>query len=216
MLYSKTCIGGMVSAPHHLAAQAGAAVLREGGNAVEAMVAAAATIAVVYPHMNGIGGDGFWLISEPGREPVAIQACGPSAALATPRFYAEHGESAIPARGPRAALTVAGAIGGWIAALDATRGWGKPLPPQRLLAEAIHHARAGVPVTRLQAELTRNKWAELSAQAGFAEAYAPDGPPAQGDIMRQPALAATLARLAEAGLDDFYRGDVARALAAGL
>src|SRR5450830_578947 len=109
MLYSKTCIGGMVTAPHHLAAQAGAAVLREGGNAVEAMVAAAAAIAVVYPHMNGIGGDGFWVISEPGRDPVAVQACGQSAALATKDFYAQHGDAAIPTRGPRAALTVAGA-----------------------------------------------------------------------------------------------------------
>lgn len=59
MLHSKTCLGGMVTAPHHLAPQAGAAVLREGGNAIEAMVAAAATIAVVYPDMNGIGVDGF-------------------------------------------------------------------------------------------------------------------------------------------------------------
>ncbi|MFT4174840.1 MAG: gamma-glutamyltransferase, partial [Rhodocyclaceae bacterium] len=94
MLHSRSCRGGMVSAPHHLAAQSGAAVLREGGNAVEAMVAAAATIAVTYPHMNGIGGDGFWLIAEPGRAPVAIRACGPSAALASPGFYTEHGDDA--------------------------------------------------------------------------------------------------------------------------
>ncbi|WP_034294338.1 gamma-glutamyltransferase family protein [Herbaspirillum sp. RV1423] len=216
MLYSKTCIGGMVTAPHHLAAQAGAAVLREGGNAVEAMVAAAAAIAVVYPHMNGIGGDGFWLISEPGRAPVAIQACGQSAALATTDFYAQHGDAAIPTRGPRAALTVAGAVGGWAAALDAVKGWGKALPVSRLLAEAIHHARAGVPVTRSQAELTRDKWDELKDQPGFAATYAAQGAPEQGAILRQPALAAMLARLAEAGLDDFYRGDLAQKLAAGL
>ena len=67
---------GMVTAPHHLAAGSACAVLREGGNAIEAMVAGAATIAVVYPHMNAIGGDGFWLISEPGQAPVAIDACG--------------------------------------------------------------------------------------------------------------------------------------------
>jgi gamma-glutamyltranspeptidase len=216
MLHSRTCIGGMVTAPHHLAAQAGAAVLREGGNAVEAMVAAAATIAVVYPHMNGIGGDGFWLISEPGREPLAIQACGPAAALASPGFYADHGDSSIPARGPRAALTVAGAVGGWSAALDAARSWGEGLPLSRLLADAIHHARSGVPITRSQAELTQAKWNELAPQFGFASTYAAAGLPAQGSILRQPALAATLSRLAEAGLDDFYRGDVAVALAAGL
>ena len=70
---------GMVTAPHHSAAQSGVAVLRDGGNAVEAMVAAAATIAVVYPHMNGIGGDGFWLVSRPGAAPVGIDACGRAA-----------------------------------------------------------------------------------------------------------------------------------------
>jgi len=77
MIHTLKSLGGMFVAPHHLAAQAGRDVLRDGGNAVEAMVAAAAAIAVVYPHMNAIGGDGFWLIHEPGREPVAIDACGP-------------------------------------------------------------------------------------------------------------------------------------------
>ncbi|MFJ3056544.1 gamma-glutamyltransferase family protein [Herbaspirillum sp. NPDC087042] len=216
MLYSKTCLGGMVSAPHHLAAQAGAQILREGGNAVEAMVAAAATIAVVYPHMNGIGGDGFWLISEPGREPVAIRACGPSAALATRDFYAAHGHGAIPTRGPHAALTVAGAVGGWAAALRHAQGFGRALPLPVLLADAITHARRGVPITRSQHELTRDKWDELKDQPGFAATYAAQGIPAQGAVLKQAALAASLTRLAEAGLDDFYRGDLAATLAAGL
>ncbi|QBE65416.1 gamma-glutamyltransferase family protein [Pseudoduganella lutea] len=216
MLRSRICTGGMVTAPHHLAAQAGAAVLREGGNAIEAMVAAAAAIAVVYPHMNGIGGDGFWLIAEPGREPVAIRACGPAAGLADTRFYVSHGDTAIPTRGPRAALTVAGAIGGWDEALRHARAAGGRMPLSRLLEDAIAHARDGVPVTASQAALALSKSAELAAQPGYAATYAPDGPPALHAIQRQPALAATLARLAEAGLDDFYRGDVARALASGL
>jgi gamma-glutamyltranspeptidase/glutathione hydrolase len=206
----------MVTAPHHLAAQAGAAVLREGGNAVEAMVAAAAAIAVVYPHMNGIGGDGFWVISEPGREPVAIQACGPAAAMASKDFYAQHGDSTIPTRGSRAALTVAGAVGGWAAALDYAERWGHALPLPRLLSDAIRHAQGGVPVTRSQAELTRSKWDELCGQPGFAETYAAHGAPEQGAILRQPALASTLMRLAEAGLDDFYRGDLAESIVRGL
>ena len=216
MLYSKTCLGGMVSAPHHLAAQAGAQILREGGNAVEAMVAAAATIAVVYPHMNGIGGDGFWLISEPGRDPVAIRACGPSAALATRDFYAAHGHDAIPTRGPHAALTVAGAVAGWSAALKHAQAFGRALPLPVLLADAITHARRGVPITRSQHELTRDKWDELKDQPGFAATYAAQGIPAQGAVLQQAALAASLTRLAEAGLDDFYRGDLGATLAAGL
>src|SRR5579862_5324380 len=103
---------GMAVAPHSLAAQSAVAVLREGGNAIEAMVAAAATIAMVYPHMNGIGGDGFWVVLPPGGMPFAIEACGPAAGLADIGWYRERGLDAIPFRGPTAANTMAGAIGG--------------------------------------------------------------------------------------------------------
>ena len=216
MLHSLTCRGGMLSAPHHLAAQAGANVLRDGGNAVEAMVAAAAAIAVVYPHMNSIGGDGFWLIAEPGREPVAVRACGSAAGLASPGYYADHGESVIPTRGPRAALTVAGAVGGWAEALAVAAPWGAALPLSRLLAQARDHAIAGVPVTRSQVALTAAKWGELAEVSGFAETFAPRGLPALHDTLSQPRLAVTLEQLGRAGLDDFYRGELARSLAADL
>ena len=77
MLHASQQGGGVAVAPHHLAAEAGCEVLRDGGNAIEAMVAAAAAVSVVYPHMNGLGGDGFWLIHEPGRDrPIAISAVG--------------------------------------------------------------------------------------------------------------------------------------------
>ena len=214
MLKARTARGGMVSAPHHLAAQAGAAVLRDGGNAVEAMVAAAATIAVVYPHMNSLGGDGFWLIAEPGKAPVGIDACGRSAALADRGFYAERGLEAIPSRGPHAANTVAGALSGWQAALAALPC---RLPLARLLADAIGHARDGVPVTQNQVDYTARFLPELVGQPGFATTYLAAGrPPEVGGTQRFPSLATTLERLASHGLDDFYRGDVARALAAEL
>src|SRR5918998_6369531 len=90
---------GMAVAPHALAAQSALEILREGGNAIEAMVAAAATIAVVYPHMNSIGGDGFWLIQEPGKTPIGIDASGAAAGLASPDFYASQSLKAIPFRG---------------------------------------------------------------------------------------------------------------------
>ncbi|NSL53921.1 gamma-glutamyltransferase family protein [Uliginosibacterium aquaticum] len=214
MLKATMTRGGMLSAPHHLAAQSGAAVLREGGNAVEAMLAAAATIAVSYPHMNGIGGDGFWLIALPGKPPLAIRACGPAAQLAERSFYAQ--DKSIPTRGPRAALTVAGAIGGWAQALEVAARLGGRLPLARLLADAIHHARVGVPVTRSQAQLTAAKWSELELVPGFAETFAGQGLPTVGDTQAQPRLAATLEQLARAGLEDFYRGDVARSLARDL
>src|SRR5690242_1304999 len=89
---------GMAVAPHSLAAQSALAILREGGNAIEAMVAAAASIAVVYPHMNSIGGDAFWLIHTPGETPRAIDASGAAGAHATSEFYRERGLDGIPFR----------------------------------------------------------------------------------------------------------------------
>lgn len=215
MLKSTHATGGLFVAPHHLAAQAGRDVLKAGGSAVEAMVAAAATIAVVYPHMNAIGGDGFWLIHEPGKQPIAIDACGSSAALADRDFYAGHTQ--IPSRGPLAALTVAGTVGGWAEALARTAHWQPQRALPALLADAIGHARRGIVVSRSQAHLTRAKLAELHDVPGFAEVYLREGqPPREGDLLRQPALADTLQRLADAGLDDFYRGELAERMAADL
>lgn len=216
MLRARTCLGGMITAPHHLAAEAGADVLREGGNAIEAMIASAAAIAVVYPHMNAIGGDGFWLISRAGREPEGIQACGPAAGLASPEFYRAHGDDGIPARGPRAALTVAGAIGGWAEAKAMAEESGGQIPLARLLAPAIHYGRTGVPITRSQVRLTREKWAELADVTGFATTYAASGQPEEGSVLYQQGLATSLQQLSDAGLDDFYRGELARSLAQGL
>ena len=210
---------GMVVAPHHLAAEAGASVLRDGGTAIEAMVAAAATIAVVYPHMNGLGGDNFWLVSHDGNAPTGFDACGAAAGLASRDWYAAHGHtSAIPSRGPLAALTVAGAVSGWQAALDYNKALTtRPLPLARLLRDAIHYARDGFPVTATQHHNTAGKRAELEAVPGFSATYMPDtAPPAIGATFHLPKLADTLEHLARVGLDDFYRGDLARSMAADL
>jgi gamma-glutamyltranspeptidase/glutathione hydrolase len=218
MLQTTQSYGGMVVAPHHLAARAGLRVLEEGGNAIEAMLAAAATVTVAYPHMNGMGGDNFWLIHAPGREVVGIDACGAAAAKADVGFYRGQGHDAIPSRGPHAALTVAGAISGWQEALEISRGaWGGRLPLERLLEDAIRHAEDGAPVTRTLAENARAKLAELEAAPGFRETFLIEGAlPAEGARFCQPRIAETLRRLAKAGLDDFYRGDLARAIAADL
>ena len=109
MLQTPRARRGMVTAPHHLASQAGLRVLQDGGNAIEAMVATAAMVAVVYPHMNGLGGDNFWLIHLPGEEePFAIDACGAAARGASIEHYRGAGHESIPTRGPQAAITVAG------------------------------------------------------------------------------------------------------------
>ena len=210
MLQTLTSRRGMVTAPHHLAAQAGVAVMRDGGNAIEAMVAAASTIAVVYPHMNSICGDGFWLISEPGKPPVAIDACGRAALRATPAFYRDRGCAAIPSRGPFAANTVAGAISGWRTALALGGG---TLPLARLLEDATWYATHGAPVTRSQTAYTTRFLGELAPQPGFGPAYLHDGkPPVPDTLLRYPALAATLEQLPRQGLADFYRGDIAQSL----
>ena len=217
MLQTPRAIRGMVVAPHHLAAQAGLAVLREGGNAIEAMLAAAAAIAVVYPHMNSIGGDNFWLIAEPGREPIGLLACGGAGQEASVEFYRDRGCASIPPRGPLAANTVAGAISGWNAALQVGAKWGGRLPLARILADAIQYARAGAPMTNSQHRFTMAKLGELKDVPGFGEQFLLAGkPPDAGSLFRQPRLANTLEHLARAGLTDFYRGEIGAAIEAEL
>ncbi len=206
---------GIAAAPHHAAAEAGRAVLAEGGNALEAMVAMAATIAAVYPHMNHIGGDGFWLLRERSGRVRALMAAGRAGADARRELYREH--EAMPTRGPLAALTVPGAVGGWALALEAATAQGGRLPLDTLLGHAIRHARDGYVVAKSQARLTAEKLGELTDVPGFAQTFLVDGkPPEAGSTLRQAALAATLDHLARAGLDDFYRGDVGREIAADL
>lgn len=204
-----------VAAPHALAAETGRAILAEGGNAVEAMIAMAATIAVVYPHMNGIGGDGFWLVREPRGRVHAIDACGPAGALATIARYRAMEIDTIPTRGPDSALTVAGAVGGWQIAHDLSRALQGRLPVDVLLDQAIRLARDGCPVSASEARYVPD--AELLSAPGFSETFLADGKPhAAGSQRRLGPLADTLAHLATAGLDDFYRGDVGREIAADL
>ena len=202
-----------VAAPHQSAAEAGRNVLAMGGNAIEAMVAMAATIAVVYPHMNSIGGDGFWLLREPKGRVRAFEACGPAGAKATIARYQRREYEVLPPRGADAALTVPGAIGGWAMALDYARSIGGRLTLRDLLSDAIRHAREGVPVSPSQAR-TQPDLGPLAQAPGFAEVYLREGKiPAQGTVLRYEALAATLDHLAQQGLDDFYRGDIGREIA---
>jgi gamma-glutamyltranspeptidase/glutathione hydrolase len=205
------------AAPHRLAAATGQVILAQGGNAVEAMIAMAATVAVAYPHMNGIGGDGFWLVREPGGRVRAFDAAGPAGSLATLRRYREKGYDAIPPRGADAALTVAGAVAGWGLALEYARSLGGKLPLDVLLADAIRLARDGVPVSESEGRYVVKEREALFAAPGFAALFLEDGrKPAPGTLRRNPRLADTLEQIAHVGPDDFYTGDIGREIAADL
>lgn len=216
MLHTPMASRGMVSAPHHLASQAGLAVLRDGGNAIEAAVATAAALAVVYPHMSGLGGDGFWLIYDPGRPPISIDASGVAGAAARAESYRERGLNAVPTSGPLAAATVAGVVSGWQAALEISTRWGGALPLSRLFEDAIHHARHGFSVTDGHAVCAARRQGELAGLPG-GQHYFPDGKaPQAGTRLISAGLADLLDRLAQSGLDDFYRGAVGHHLGAEL
>ena len=208
---------GMITTPHHLASQAGLAVLREGGNAIEAAIAAAATLSVVYPHMTGLGGDAFWMIAEPGKPPVSIDGSGASGARVDRDLYRADKLKAIPARGGLAANTVAGAVSAWQLALHVSEQWGGGMPLERLFEDAIHYGREGAAVTAHQEAATRRNLPALKKAPGFAQTFLPrNKAPVAGTLITQPILADTFERLAEVGLDDFYRGEVARLMAEDL
>jgi len=206
----------MATAPHHLASQSGAAVLREGGNAIEAMLAMAATIAVVYPQANALGGDGFWLIAPPTDAPFGIDGAGRAAPGID--HYRALGLEEAPFRGPQAANTVAGAVAAWAAAYDAARAQGGNMSWERLLADAIFYALNGMPVSETQRRETAGHLDELADVPGFKDVFLDDAgaPPATGSLLKQPALAETLAAIASSGPDDFYRGTLADRIAADL
>lgn len=201
------------TAPHNKAAQVGQRILDDGGTASEAMVAAAAMVAVQYPHMNSIGGDGFWLICRQGEAPIAIDACGRSAANVDLDEYRRKGDE-LPESGGEAAITMAGTIAGWQKALELNAG---SASLQQLLAPAIEAARNGVEVTQTLVDASEKTWQRLQHLPEFAKLFTNNGQTLKlRDTIHNPALAQTLSRLADVGLDDFYRGEIAEQAAAEL
>jgi gamma-glutamyltranspeptidase len=208
---------GVVSSPHPLATLAGLDALARGGTALDAAVAAGATLAVVYPHMTGLGGDSFWLIWDPrARRLRGLAACGAAAARATPSLYRERGLREIPTRGPQAALTVPGAVDGlWEVHRLSREAFGSPLPWSDLLADATRLAIEGFPVSPCQARVTAGAQdllgrADESAFRLLGETYLAAGrAPAPGALLRQPRLGRTLEVLGREGARAFYEGDLA-------
>jgi len=202
------------TAPHYAASQVGQNILQQGGTAIEAMVAAAASISVVYPHMNSLGGDGFWLISEPNKPPIGIDASGTAAKRADLNFYA--GQQEIESRGPRACLNMAGAVAGWKKALDISHSWQPALKLAQLLSPAIGQAEWGIEVTQSLQNASEKTFDELHTLAHFEQFLIKGKSLRKGKILKLPKIAQTLKTLVNNGLDDFYQGDIARMLAEDL
>jgi gamma-glutamyltranspeptidase/glutathione hydrolase len=202
---------GAVSSDHPLAAQAGLRVLHEGGNAVDAALAMAAVLAVVRPHMNGVGGDAFVLVYEGETGRIhALNGSGRAGALATPSFFRDRGLDAVPETGPLS-VSVPGAVAAWV---DVHERFGTR-PFARLLEPAIRYARDGFPVSTRLASDFGDQGGSLN-EAG-RDLYLPGGhPPEVGALLRNPALAETLQRIARQGKTGFYEGPVAERLSAFL
>ena len=193
----------MVSSPHALASAAGADALRAGGSAVDAAIAAATVLGVVYPHMCGIGGDAFWLIYDAKEVRVAyLDGGGRAAASATLERF--RGQREIPFRGiVPATLTTPGAVASFC---EAHARYGR-LPLARCLQGAIHYAREGYPVSERLARWISETKGELAQDAGSAALFL-----GGGAKLANPALARTLEAIAAQGRAGFYEGEVAGAL----
>jgi gamma-glutamyltranspeptidase/glutathione hydrolase len=206
----------MVATSNVLASSAGLAALRRGGSAVDAVIAANAVLCVVYPHMAGLGGDGFFLIHEPhSGEMLALNASGPAAAAATRDHYREHGcTDVIPARGPLAVVTVPGAVDGW---RQVHERFGQ-LEWSALFEDAISYARDGVPVYPSLADWSVADVPVLNQFPDTAAIFLPGGkPPRDGDRLVQPQLAKSFERLAAHGpREGFYQGQTAEMICEAL
>lgn len=201
----------MVVAPSGWAAQAGIAVLRDGGSAVDAAIAIGAALVVAQPHQCGLGGDAFWLIREREGATAALNASGRAAAGTDADALREAGHTVVPPRSG-AAVTVPGLVSGWSAA-HARHG---RLELARLLAPAIRGADDGLAVSGLFAHQLALSAAVLAERPESARVLLPGGrAPRTGEVLRQPDLAATLRLLAQ-DPSRLYSGELAERIAAAV
>jgi gamma-glutamyltranspeptidase/glutathione hydrolase len=200
--------GGMICTSHPAASAAGLDMLKTGGNAMDAAIAAIAVQGVVEPHMTGIGGDCFALFSWRGGPPVAIDGSGKAPSGATATWYVERGLKEIPDQSAHA-VTIPGAVAAWCR-LHADYG-AKPLG--EILAPAIRLAENGMRVTPRVAWDWGRQAVRLSDDPDARAAFIPNGAtPGVGDLFRNPALAETLRKIALHGAKAFYEAEVARSM----
>ena len=207
---------GMVTSPHTLASEAGAKVLREGGNAIEAAIAMGAVIAVTYPHFCGIGGDAIWMIADAQGRNTVLLGLG-QAAENLPNY-----KEPIAARGAPSTVVSAGAMDSWRQAYNYSLDhWSKDKGATKsfasLLEPAILYAERGFPVTASQLFWTSFREKELAGWPGFSELFLPGGKaPKPGDLFVQKNLARSLKQIARNGAREFYEGELAARIGKGL
>lgn len=206
---------GAVTTPHPLATEAGMAVLRAGGTAPEALIAAGAMLTVVTPHFCGLGGDAVWLVADRNGDQRSFLAIG----QATDRDMPAAPFSApFPLRGPGSILTTAAVVDGWRHALDYSTGslggrgrWAD------LLAPAVSAARDGFAVTPSQEFWAGFRCGQIADWPGFEGLFVNEGRPLPaGHLLRQPDLARSLQQIADHGPTEFYSGALARRIIEGL
>jgi len=197
---------GMVASGHPYATQAGLDVLKEGGNAFDAIVAVASTLNVVEPYMSGVGGIGLALVHDAKeRRTRVLNFSGRAPARATPEAFDDH----TKAVGARAPLVPGNPAGWW--ALHEGQG---VLPWKRCFRDAVNYAEHGFSLTPFNADMLKANWGFLSEYGSLRRGFLGDAgaPPAAGDLFRQPDLAGSLAAIAEGGVKVFYEGKIAQAI----
>ena len=196
---------GLVCAADQLASSAGVAMFGRGGNAADAMVGAAAVMAVVGPHLCGLGGDVLAMVRSPGATPRALLSVGRAGSGADPDRLRADGHADMPLRGDIRSVPVPGAVDGWLALHDA---YGR-LPWAAVLGPAIELAEDGFAASLILAFAST-----LVADVPGASQLCAGGPPAEGQRVRLPGVARTLRALADHGRDGFYGGEFGQALVA--
>lgn len=204
-------VNGMVATSQPLATQVAVDILKQGGSAVDAAIAANAMLGLVEPTGSGIGGDLFAIVwSAEEQRLYGLNASGRSPASLTLEMLKAKGLEHLPPYGPLP-VSVPGAVDGWYELHDK---FGK-LPMKDNLAPAIHYAREGFPVSELIAFYLARSGDKLAKYPGFKETYMPGGRmPAVGELFRNPALANSYEKIAKGGRDVFYKGEIARSIAA--
>jgi len=197
---------GMVATSHPLATQIGLDILKRGGSAVDAAIAANAALGLMEPTNNGIGGDLFAIVWDANTRSLhGLNASGRSPEALTLDWFHQHGYRSIPSLGPLP-VSVPGAVDGWFELHDR---FGR-LPMAECLEPAVQHARSGHPVHEVIQDAWEKSIGRLSRYPGFQEQMTLDGrAPRLGELWKNPELADTLERIGQEGRDVFYRGDIA-------